>query len=90
MIDPQRLRAEKIARQLGAGPNPPSGLVRALQALVEADEKYIPDSPPRWRKPDAGAKAVLKPPAPKPKTQPAPVVTPRVTTPEPEPELTLF
>lgn len=77
----QQLRARRIAIQLGAGPNPAQGLVKALQALVEADEKYIKDAPPKWR----------RPPPPEPVTPP---VTPQVITPavitEPEKELTLF
>jgi hypothetical protein len=51
MNDPQLDRAHRIATQLGAGPNPPHGLIKALQALVEADERYIEDAPPRRRQP---------------------------------------
>ena len=51
MTDPQQIRAQKIATQLGAGPNPSRSLIKAIQALVEADERYIEDAPPRWRQP---------------------------------------
>ena len=85
MNDPQRARAHKIACQLTGKTDPSPSLVRALLGLVEADEKYIPDSPPRWRKPTC-TESRTTPSKPKP----APVVTPRVTTPQPEPNLTLF
>ena len=77
--DQQRHRAHQIAVQL-AGPNPSHSLVKSIQALVEADEKFIKDSPPRRQTP------------PKPVTPPVTpqAVTPPVTKTEPEKELTLF
>ena len=48
MSDPQRLRAETITRQLCGGKTP-DGMVRAMYALVQADEKFIAGSPPRRR-----------------------------------------
>lgn len=54
----QERRALDVASEL-AGANPPRGLVRALLALVEADEK--PDPPqPKSSGPAPGARRVLK------------------------------
>ncbi len=54
----QEKRAAEVARQL-AGEDPPRGLVRALLALVEADER--PDPPkPQSAGPAPGARQVLK------------------------------
>jgi hypothetical protein len=69
--NPQHTRAQKIATQLGAGPNPNPSLIKAIQALVEADEKYIKDAPPRWQPPPppepvaprATPEEAVKPPA---------------------------
>jgi len=76
-IDPQRARAKLIVQQLSGQEDPPANLIRAFIPLVEADERFIEDAPPRWRKPAARA------------AQPEPKLKPKLK-PVPEPELTLF